>query len=44
VESRVLAAGELKQIVGRISRREVDPYTAAADILARALPPGSLTR
>jgi len=39
VESHVLAPGEFDQVVGRIARREVDPYTAAAGILARALGP-----
>ena len=37
VESRVLAAGEFDAIVQRIAHREVDPYTAAADVLGRAL-------
>ena len=37
VESQVLAPGEFGQIVGRIARREIDPYTAAAGLLARAL-------
>lgn len=37
VESRVLGAGEFDDIVGRIARRELDPYTAAAGILDRAL-------
>lgn len=40
VESRVLAAGEFDAIVGRIARRETDPYSAAADVLARALAAG----
>lgn len=40
VESRVLAAGEFDAIVQRIAHREVDPYTAAADVLARALGSG----
>lgn len=44
VESQVLAAGEFDALVGRIARREVDPYTAAADILARALGTGEGTR
>ena len=37
VESQVLAPGEFDLIVGRIARREIDPYTAAAGVLARAL-------
>ena len=40
VESQVLRPGEFDALVGRIARREVDPYTAAADVLARALGPG----
>ena len=40
VESRVLAAGEFDAIVQRIAHREIDPYTAAADVLARALGSG----
>lgn len=40
VESRVLGAGEFDAVVGRIARREVDPYTAAAAIMARALGTG----
>jgi len=37
LESRVLAAGELSALVERIAARQVDPYTAANEILARAL-------
>ena len=37
LERHVLKAGELAQIVERIATREVDPYTAAADLLGRAL-------
>jgi LAO/AO transport system kinase len=37
VEKGVLGAGEFEALVDRIARREVDPYTAASDILARAL-------
>ena len=37
LERHVLKAGELAQMVERIARREVDPYTAAADLLGRAL-------
>jgi LAO/AO transport system kinase len=32
---RTLPAGELERIVSRIAAREVDPYTAAADIMGR---------
>ena len=37
LEQRVLAAGELGAIVERIAAREVDPYSAANDLLSRAL-------
>jgi LAO/AO transport system kinase len=37
LERQVLAPGELGAIVDRIASREVDPYTAANDLLARAL-------
>ena len=37
VEGRLLGAGDYEALVDRIARREVDPYTAASDILARAL-------
>jgi GTPase len=37
LERRVLAPGELGSIVDRIAAREVDPYTAANDLLERAL-------
>jgi LAO/AO transport system kinase len=37
VEKEQLGAGEFEQLVDRIARREVDPYTAASDILSRAL-------
>jgi LAO/AO transport system kinase len=36
LEHRVLGAGELTTIVERIAARELDPYTAAADLLHRA--------
>ena len=36
LERKVLQAGELEQVVDRIARREVDPYTAANDLVARA--------
>jgi Putative periplasmic protein kinase ArgK and related GTPases of G3E family len=37
LERQVLTAGELGSIVDRIAAREVDPYTAANDLLRRAL-------
>ncbi len=37
LERQVLTAGELGAIVDRIAAREVDPYTAANDLLRRAL-------
>ncbi|MGQ0734084.1 MAG: methylmalonyl Co-A mutase-associated GTPase MeaB [Acidobacteriota bacterium] len=37
LERRVLEPGELQQLVDRITAREIDPYSAAADLLARAL-------
>ena len=37
LERRVLRPGELAQMVERIAAREVDPYTAASDLLQRAL-------
>ena len=37
LERAVLAPGELGAIVDRIAARELDPYTAANDLLARAL-------
>jgi len=37
LERQVLPAGELGAIVVRIAAREVDPYTAANDLLRRAL-------
>jgi LAO/AO transport system kinase len=39
LERTVLAAGELSALVDRIAAREVDPYTAANDLLSRALSP-----
>ena len=39
VENGVLGAGEFETLVDRIARREVDPYTAASDILSRAIKP-----
>jgi LAO/AO transport system kinase len=37
LERQVLATGELGTIVDRIAARELDPYTAANELLARAL-------
>jgi LAO/AO transport system kinase len=37
LEREVLAAGELAGIVDRIASRDLDPYTAADDLLRRAL-------
>ncbi len=37
VEHDLLGAGEFEALVARIAAREVDPYTAASDILSRAL-------
>jgi LAO/AO transport system kinase len=37
LEREVLTEGELAQIVERIASRELDPYTAANDLLRRAL-------
>jgi LAO/AO transport system kinase len=37
VERDLLQPGEFAALVERIARREVDPYTAASDILSRAL-------
>ena len=37
VETGMMGAGEFDSLVDRIARREVDPYTAASDILSRAL-------
>jgi LAO/AO transport system kinase len=39
LEQRVLQPGEMEYLIERIARREIDPYSAAADILARALGP-----
>ena len=36
LEREVLAPGELQRIVDRISARELDPYSAASDLLKRA--------
>ncbi len=37
LETHVLAPGELREIVARIAARAVDPYSAADDLLRRAL-------
>ncbi len=37
LERHVLASGELAGLVDRIAAREIDPYTAANDLLRRAL-------
>jgi LAO/AO transport system kinase len=37
VEHGLLGKGEFDALVDRIARRELDPYTAASDILSRAL-------
>ncbi|MFN2447557.1 MAG: methylmalonyl Co-A mutase-associated GTPase MeaB [Vicinamibacterales bacterium] len=37
IEHRVLSPGEFDDLVRRIASREVDPYTAAADVLRRTL-------
>jgi len=41
VEQELLGRSEFEVLVDRIARREVDPYTAASDILSRALKPGT---
>jgi len=41
LEQHVLAAGEFEGIVDRVAARELDPYSAAHDLLARALAPAS---
>lgn len=37
VEGQVLAPGEFQEIVDRIARRELDPYSAASDVLGRTV-------
>jgi LAO/AO transport system kinase len=37
IEHHVLAPGELQTVLDRIAARDLDPYTAAADILRRTL-------
>lgn len=39
VEHELLGPGEFDALIARIAAREVDPYTAASDILSRALRP-----
>lgn len=39
LEREVLAAGEFDDVVERIAARQLDPYSAASALLARALPP-----
>ncbi len=39
VEKDLLGPAEFERLVARIAAREVDPYTAASDILSRALRP-----
>jgi LAO/AO transport system kinase len=40
VEKDLLGSAEFEQLVDRIARREVDPYTAASEVLSRALAEG----
>jgi LAO/AO transport system kinase len=44
VEERLLGRDEFDALVERIARREVDPYTAASDILSAALNPAAGSR
>ena len=44
VEGAVLGPGEFEAYLERIARRELDPYSAASDIMARALAPGAAGR
>jgi len=37
VEQSIMAKGEFDQLLAAVTAREVDPYTAAADLLGRAL-------
>ena len=37
VERDVLAPGELASFVARIAARELDPYTAAGEVIDRAM-------
>jgi len=44
VEKGLLGPGEFDALVSRIAAREVDPHTAASDILSRALKPKAESR
>ncbi len=44
VEQQVIGTGEFEALVERIARRELDPYTAASDILSKALKTGTGSR
>ena len=37
LEREVMKPGELEAVVDRVAARELDPYTAARDLLERAL-------
>jgi len=37
IEHNLLGAAEFEALIDRIARREVDPYTAASDILSKVL-------
>jgi putative protein kinase ArgK-like GTPase of G3E family len=39
VERNLLGESEFEKLVDRIAKREVDPYTAASDILEQAIRP-----
>jgi LAO/AO transport system kinase len=41
LERDVLAAGEFGRIVDRVAGRELDPYSAASELIARALDPAT---
>jgi LAO/AO transport system kinase len=43
LEDQILAEGELSRMVERIVTRELDPYTAANELLTRALGAGAMT-
>jgi LAO/AO transport system kinase len=40
VERRVLQAGELEQMLDRVAARDIDPYSAVDDLIARAVGAG----
>jgi LAO/AO transport system kinase len=44
VEKTLMSPSEFEALVDRIAKREVDPYTAASDILSKALKPGAGSR